>query len=323
MDLALVLLLQVLSTVASLVLISLGLAVIFGMMRVINLAHGEFLMLGGYSAILAYNHGVPLWPAMLLVAPIVVGLIGLVVERLVIRPLYGRMIDTMLATWGLSLALIGIVTTLFGNTVSGISAPLGSVAIGAYRTSGYELFLIAAAIALTAAIWLVLRFTDLGLIARGTMQNPEMAASLGVDPSRVYALTFATGAAISGLAGALIAPLAGVVPDHGHGLHRQGLHHRDQRRCRHPGRHPLRRRPSRHRQYHRQLPHHPRPGRGRPPRHRPGPPPPLPPRHHRPVLPEGAVMLLVISPPTRSGAGVTITAGERAGADPRQSRPGR
>ena len=215
MDLALVLLLQVLSTVASLVLISLGLAVIFGMMRVINLAHGEFLMLGGYSAILAFNHGVPLWPAMLLVAPIVVGLIGLVVERLVIRPLYGRMIDTMLATWGLSLALIGIVTTLFGNTVSGISAPLGSVAIGAYRTSGYELFLIAAAIALTAAIWLVLRFTDLGLIARGTMQNPEMAASLGVDPARVYALTFATGAAISGLAGALIAPLAGVVPTMG------------------------------------------------------------------------------------------------------------
>jgi branched-chain amino acid transport system permease protein len=215
LDLALVLLLQVLSTVASLMLISLGLAVIFGMMRVINLAHGEFLMLGGYSPIIAYNHGVPLWPAMLLVAPIVVGLIGLVVERLVIRPLYGRMIDTMLATWGLSLALIGIVTTLFGNTVSGISPPLGSVAIGAYRTSGYELFLIAAAIAVTAAIWLTLRFTDLGLIARGTMQNPEMAASLGVDPSRVYALTFATGAAISGLAGALIAPLAGVVPTMG------------------------------------------------------------------------------------------------------------
>lgn len=215
MDLALVLLLQALSTIASLVLISLGLAVIFGMMRVINLAHGEFLMLGGYSAILAYNHGVPLWPAMLLVAPLVVGLIGLLVERVVIRPLYGRMIDTMLATWGLSLALIGLVTTLFGNTVSGISAPLGSVAVGAYRVSGYELFLIAAALVLVAAAWLILRFTDLGLIARGTMQNPEMAASLGVDPSRVYALTFAIGAAISGLAGALIAPLAGVVPTMG------------------------------------------------------------------------------------------------------------
>ena len=116
MDLALVLLLQMLSTVASLVLISLGLAVIFGMMRVINLAHGEFLMLGGYAAIIATNHGVNLWIAMLVVAPLVVGLIGVVVERLIIRPLYGRMIDTMLATWGLSLVLIGLVTTLFGNT---------------------------------------------------------------------------------------------------------------------------------------------------------------------------------------------------------------
>ena len=88
-------------------LVSLGLAIIFGMMRVINLAHGEFLMLGGYSAIVATRHGVNLWLAMLVVAPVVVGLIGLVVERLIIRPLYGRMIDTMLATWGLSLALIG------------------------------------------------------------------------------------------------------------------------------------------------------------------------------------------------------------------------
>src|SRR3954469_11983806 len=117
MDLAAVLMIEILNGVATLTLISLGLAVIFGMMRVINLAHGEFLMLGGYSAIVAYQHGVPLWPAMLVVAPVVVGLIGLVIERVIIRPLYGRMIDTMLATWGLSLALIGLVTTLFGNTI--------------------------------------------------------------------------------------------------------------------------------------------------------------------------------------------------------------
>lgn len=215
MDLFIVLLTQALVAIASLVLISLGLAVIFGMMRVINLAHGEFLMLGGYSAIIAFNHGVPLWPAMLIVAPLVVGLVGVVVERLIIRPLYGRMVDTMLATWGLSLTLIGLVTTVFGNTVNGISAPLGSVAIGGYRTSGYELFLIGAAAFLLAGIWLVLRFTDLGLIARGTMQNPEMAAAVGVNPDRVYAVTFGIGAALSGLAGALIAPLAGVVPTMG------------------------------------------------------------------------------------------------------------
>ena len=133
MDLALILVIQALVAIATLVLISLGLAVIFGMMRVINLAHGEFLMLGGYSAIVAYQHGVNL------VAGDAGGgagrgrPVGLVVERLIIRPLYGRMIDTMLATWGLSLALIGLVTTVFGNTISGISAPLGSVAVGAYR----------------------------------------------------------------------------------------------------------------------------------------------------------------------------------------------
>jgi branched-chain amino acid transport system permease protein len=201
--------------VASLFLVSLGLAVIFGMMRVINLAHGEFLMLGGYAAILANQAGVNVWVAMLIVAPLAVALIGAVVERVLIRRLYGRMIDTMLATWGLSLALIGGVTMLFGNTISGFAAPLASVRIGEYRISGYDFFLIAAAILLALATWIVLRFTPVGLLARGTMQNPEMAASLGVAPDRVYAVTFAVGAGLSGLAGALIAPLSGVVPTMG------------------------------------------------------------------------------------------------------------
>ena len=215
MELVLVVILQAVVSIAMLALVTLGLAVIFGMMRVINLAHGEFLMLGAYSAILAAGHGVNIWLSMLVVAPIVVGLIGVVVERLIIRRLYGRMIDTMLATWGLSLALIGIVTMVFGNTVSGFSAPLGSVAIGSFRTSGYELFLVVFTAILLAATYAVLRFTRLGLIARGTMQNPDMAAALGIDPSKVYAVTFAVGAALSGLAGALIAPLSGVVPTMG------------------------------------------------------------------------------------------------------------
>ena len=215
MDLIIAVGLQILTGVATLLLISLGLAVIFGMMRIINLAHGEFLMLGAYSAILSARAGLNIWVAMLLVAPVVVGLVGVVVERLVIRRLYGRMIDTMLATWGLSLALIGAVTVLFGNSVSGFSAPLGSIAVGGFRVSGYAFFLIAAAAALTLAIWAVLRFTSAGLIARGTMQNPDMAAALGVSADRVYAATFAAGAALSGLAGALLAPFSGVVPTMG------------------------------------------------------------------------------------------------------------
>ena len=212
MDYIVILLLQIGSAVASLVLMSIGLAVIFGMMRVINLAHGEFLMLGGYAAITAYNAGVNLWLATVVVAPLTVGLFGALVERLVIRHLYGRLIDTMLATWGLSLAMIGFVTVVFGNTVSGISAPLGSFQIGAYRTGVYEMFLIVVALILLLSGWLVLRYTRLGLIARGTMQNAGMAAALGTNPSAVYAVTFAIGAALTGLAGGLLAPLSGVVP---------------------------------------------------------------------------------------------------------------
>jgi branched-subunit amino acid ABC-type transport system permease component len=207
--------LQVLTGVATLFIISIGLAVVFGMMRVINLAHGEFLMLGAYSVTLSVQAGLNLWVAMLLVAPLVVGAIGVGVERLVIRRLYGRMLDTMLATWGLSRALTGAAAMILGNSVSGFSAPLGSVAIAGYRIAGYSLFLIAMAALLFAAIWAVLRLTPAGLIARGTMQSPEMAASLGVSPDRVYAITFAAGAALSGLAGALIAPVSGVVPTMG------------------------------------------------------------------------------------------------------------
>jgi branched-subunit amino acid ABC-type transport system permease component len=214
-DYAAVVLLQIASGVATLIIISLGLAVVFGMMRVINLAHGEFLMLGGYAAVLAYGHGANLWLSILVIPPLVVGAVGALVERLLIRHLYGRMIDTMLATWGLSLALIGAVTMLLGNSVSGFSAPLGSFTVGRFHVAVYGMFLVLAAAVLSFGIWAVLRFTAIGLLARGTMQNPDMAAALGVSPERVYATTFTAGAALSGLAGGLIAPLSGVVPTMG------------------------------------------------------------------------------------------------------------
>jgi branched-chain amino acid transport system permease protein len=215
MDLALIVLIQVLYAVASLVIVSAGLAVIFGMMKVINLAHGEFMMLGAYATIVANKAGLNLWLAMFLVAPVAVGLIGVVLERLVIRRLYGRMVDTMLATWGLSLLLVGIVTSIAGNTTAGVSAPLGSFTIGAYSVSGYTLVIIVVAAVLALAIRFVLLRTAWGLIARGTMQKPDMANALGISPTRVYSVTFAVGAALSGLAGALLAPLTGVVPTMG------------------------------------------------------------------------------------------------------------
>lgn len=215
MDLAVVVVIQVLYAVASLVIVSAGLAVIFGMMKVINLAHGEFMMLGAYATIGAIKVGIPLPIAILVVAPLFVGLVGVVLERLVIRRLYGRMVDTMLATWGLSLLLVGIVTSLVGNTTAGVSTPLSNFQVGSYSISQYTLVIIAVAVLLALAMRWVLTRTQWGLIARGTMQKPEMADALGINPKKVYALTFAVGAALSGLAGGLLAPLTGVVPTMG------------------------------------------------------------------------------------------------------------
>lgn len=215
MELAALVGFNVLVSIASLLLLSLGLGVIFGLMKIINLAHGEFLMLGAYATVLSTNAGLNIWLAMLVVSPLAVGLVGLIVERCFIRFLYGRMIDTMLATWGLSLALVGIITTIFGTTVKGVAAPFGGFSIGPYQTSAYSLFIIAMAVAVIAGIWAMLRFTKFGLIVRATMQNPDMAAALGVSPPRIYMATFVLGAALTGLAGGVLVPVSGVAPTMG------------------------------------------------------------------------------------------------------------
>ena len=215
MDYAAVVFLEIVYMIAFLALASAGLAVVFGMMRVINLAHGEFVMLGGYTTLACVQAGINVYVAMLVIAPIVVGLIGLVIERLVIRHLYGRMIDTMLATWGLSLLLVGIVTLIFGSSAVGVPTPIPGYTLGAYQMGGYNLFIIALAAVVMVGMWVVLRHTRLGLIARGAMQNPEVASALGYDPKKVYMATFAIGAALAGLAGGALAPLTGLLPSSG------------------------------------------------------------------------------------------------------------
>jgi urea transport system permease protein len=215
LDYAAVVFLEILYMIAFLALTSAGLAVVFGMMRVINLAHGEFVMIGGYVTIFANRAGIDIWFAMLVLAPLVVGVIGLVVERVVIRHLYGRMIDTMLATWGLSLLMVGLVTLIFGNTAVSVTAPIQSYQVGAYQMGGYNLFIIAVAILVMLVLWLILRYTRIGLIARGAMQNADVASSLGYNPQKIYMWTFTAGAALSGLAGGVLAPLTGLLPSSG------------------------------------------------------------------------------------------------------------
>ena len=215
MDLFFVILVEILYAIASLALISAGLAVVFGMMKVINFAHGEFMMLGGYTTITAVNLGINVFVAMLIIAPLIVGVIGLIVERLIIRHLYGRLVDTMLATWGLSLLLVGIVSTIFGNTTTSITTPISGFAVGDYQVNGYNFFIISIAAILLVAMSVLLKTTRLGLIARGTMQRSETAAALGYSPNRVYMATFFCGSALTGLAGAVFAPLVGLVPTSG------------------------------------------------------------------------------------------------------------
>jgi branched-chain amino acid transport system permease protein len=215
MDYAVIVTIEFVSAIATLALISLGLAVVFGMMRIINLAHGEFMVMGSYAATVASHQGVNLWVAILVVPPIVVGVIGLVIERLIVRHLYGRMVETMLATWGLSLFIVGLLTMIFGDTTEGVPTPLKGISIGSYQTSGYGLFVIALSAMALGVVYLVLKTSRLGMLARATMQNADMAAALGTDTSRVYAVTFAFGAALAGLAGGVLAPISGVFPSIG------------------------------------------------------------------------------------------------------------
>jgi len=215
MDLAIVVGIDFVYAIATLALISLGLAIVFGMMRIINLAHGEFMVMGSYSASVAVHHGINIWIAILIVPPITVGIIGAIIERLIVRQLYGRMVETMLATGGLSLFVVGVLTMIFGDMTEGVPTPLPGIAIGAYQTSGYSLFLIALTAATLGGVYVILRSSRLGLLARGTMQNADMAAALGTDTSRIYAITFAFGAALAGFAGGVLAPVSGVFPSIG------------------------------------------------------------------------------------------------------------
>ena len=226
MDYAGVVALEILYMIAFLALISAGLAIVFGMMRVINLAHGEFVMLGGYTTIACSKAGMDIYFAMLVVAPVVVAAVGLLVERLIIRWLYGRIIDTMLATWGLSLLLVGLVTLIFGTSAVSVPAPIPGYQLGSYQMGGYNLFIIGITVLLLIGMWAVLRFTRAGLIARGAMQGPDVVAALGYDPKQglhghLYRRRGAVGTGRRG-AGAAHGPAALV----GGRVHRQGIHYR-------------------------------------------------------------------------------------------------
>ncbi len=198
------------SSTLVLILVSLGLAVVFGLMNVINMAHGEFLILGAYVMVVASRLGVPFWAAFAL-APVVLAGFGLLVEELLIRHIYRRLIDTILATWGLSLLIRQSLVLGFGPGSYGVAAPdLGSVVLLGSPYPVYRLAVMgisAGTIAATVAVFFGTRF---GLAARAVIANRDMAGCLGIDTRRLDRITFAFGAGLAGLAGAAVAPLISI-----------------------------------------------------------------------------------------------------------------
>ena len=202
---------------AFLVLSAAGLAIIFGMMGIINMAHGEFIMCGVYVTSAVYHVGVPLVLAQAC-GTIAAGVAGVVLEYLVIRPLYARPLDSLLVTLGVSLIATQGTLVVLGSTFPGIGTPLGSFDVGVYTFSTYRMVLFAAALGVLGFVYLLFMRTGFGVQARATMQNAAMARALGVRTSRIYALSFGIGAALAGLCGALYAPTMNLIPTMGAGF---------------------------------------------------------------------------------------------------------
>ncbi len=198
-----------------LILLALGLAVIFGVLGIINLAHGEFLMVGAYVFFVCTNIGLNPWISVLL-GGLFMGALGILLERVIIRRLYGQMLNTLLATWGISIVMMQVVRIIFGPAGQATPNPImGTWMVFGLELPAYRVFLISVTVALLLCTHVVLKHTGFGLMARAVVQNEEMASALGINTGRIYTLTFGFGSALTGAAGALIAPLVGVVPTMG------------------------------------------------------------------------------------------------------------
>jgi branched-chain amino acid transport system permease protein len=200
------------------VLLAIGLSLIFGMLTVVNFAHGAYFMVGAYVGVYALSVTGNFWVS-LVVVPLVVGALGLLTERFLIRPLYGRGIDyPLLLTFGLSYVMTDLIRMIFGSDGLPIGTPPGlggAVDIGVGNFPIYRLFLIVAMATIVTALWLLVEKTRFGLIIRAGARDPEIVRVLGIDISKVWLLVFGLGTAIAGLSGILAAPIRAVTPEMG------------------------------------------------------------------------------------------------------------
>ena len=213
-----------------LLLIALGLAITYGAMGVINMAHGDLVMVGAYTTVMS---GIWLHVGFLGSIPIafaVTALIGLAIEKLIVRHLYGRLLDTLLATWGVAILLQQAVrlefgASFFGRHIEGLGSGLQKVDVPAWMTGSIAVFgvdvnvnraiIIVIALLLTALTWFIMYRLPIGTQVRAIMRNPKMAAACGIDVGRVNALTFAYGSGLAGVAGVMLSGFKTVFPDMG------------------------------------------------------------------------------------------------------------
>ncbi|CZF81639.1 High-affinity branched-chain amino acid transport system permease protein LivH [Grimontia celer] len=212
MDVLTLYILNVIYSLSVLALVATGLAAVFGLLGVMNMAHGEFVMLGAYSALLASQWSLP-WPAGLLLAVIVSALVGALMEKGLIRHLYQRPFDTLLATWGVAMLIRKGIEALFGREYQNVPQYLpGTVDVVGVDYPVYRLLLVVLIAALMTGIYLWFRKSPASLKIRAMVDNPALAQAVGINTERVAFYTFVFGVSTAGFAGALIAPLVRVDP---------------------------------------------------------------------------------------------------------------
>ena len=209
------LILDTVTTAALLFIISSGLLIVFGVMKIINFAHAAFVTVGGYAALVGSRLGLP-WALVLPLAFATGAVCGAVTEATIVRWLYQRPLDAILATWGLGIVIGQIITLIFGREVQFVQAPItGTVGLLGVNYSAYRIVMIAAAMIVAVVFTALLSGTRLGLTTRAVIMNEMLAQGLGVDSSRVRLVTFAIGSGLAALSGALITPLSSVDPNMG------------------------------------------------------------------------------------------------------------
>jgi len=200
------------------VLLAIGLSLIFGLMTVVNFAHGALFMLGAYFGVFVLTYTKSFWIA-LIVAPLMVGALGLLMERFLIRRLYGRSPDDpLLLTFGLSLILVEGVKLVWGKiglTLDPPRALAGAVNLGFMSFPAYRIFLIGVTVAVLIGLYFFLGRTNIGLIIRAGSRDPLMVRALGIDLGRVWLVVFGIGTALAGLAGILAGPMRGAYAEMG------------------------------------------------------------------------------------------------------------